>query len=317
MLSSVIFIFLPKKIKGLHPGHYIEEPFYHFSFLKDIKVYGVYYSSFAKYLESYPFIRNGHKHDFYSILFFTGGKGNLRVNNISYKINPNTVCLIAPNQSHSFNELANAEGEILFICQDYYVEEFSYIRLLNVFSCTSQLPGNFCNPCIHVSDKDVKAISDLIKSVSSEYESYSPSNNAVTILRSLINILLLRLSDINGKLSNEAGKGSTILIHELSQLIDSSFIKEHHIVFYTSAFNISEKQMNDICNRYFNCGLKKILKDRLMQEARKLLISTELSVSEISYNLNYDDNSYFNKVFSKETGLTPKKFRDIHRRLIP
>jgi YesN/AraC family two-component response regulator len=57
--------------------------------------------------------------------------------------------------------------------------------------------------------------------------------------------------------------------------------------------------------------------DRLMQEARKLLLSTDLSVSEISYKLNYDDNSYFNKVFKKETGLTPKRFRDIHKKLVP
>jgi AraC family transcriptional regulator, transcriptional activator of pobA len=57
--------------------------------------------------------------------------------------------------------------------------------------------------------------------------------------------------------------------------------------------------------------------DRLMQEARILLISTEMSISEISYKLNYDDNSYFNKVFKKETGLTPKRFRDIHKKLVP
>jgi AraC-like DNA-binding protein len=87
--------------------------------------------------------------------------------------------------------------------------------------------------------------------------------------------------------------------------------------FYTSAFNISEKHLNDICNRHFNSGLKKILKDRLMQEARKLLLSSELSVSEISYKLNFEDNSYFNKVFKHETGITPKNFRDIHKKLVP
>jgi len=301
----------------LYHGQNIEEPFYHFSFLKDIKVYGVYFNSFVKYVESYPFIRNGHKHDFYSFLYFTSGKGNLRVNDISYKIHPNTVCLIAPNQMHSFEGLTNAEGKILFLCKDYYVEEFSYIRLLNVFSCTSEVIGNFCNPCISLADREVKTILDLFWSVSSEYEAYSPSDNSVAILRSLINILLLRLSDINEERSNEVGNGSTILIHELSNLIDSSFLREHHIGFYTSAFNISEKQLNDLCNKYFSWGLKKILRDRLMLEARKLLISTELSVSEISYRLNYNDNSYFNKVFRKETGITPKKFRDIHRRLIP
>jgi len=77
------------------------------------------------------------------------------------------------------------------------------------------------------------------------------------------------------------------------------------------------KHMNEICHRYFNYGLKKILTDRLMQEARKLLLSTEFSVSEISYKLNFDDNSYFNKVFRKQTGLTPKKFRDLHKGLLP
>jgi AraC-like DNA-binding protein len=129
--------------------------------------------------------------------------------------------------------------------------------------------------------------------------------------------MLLRLSEIYDEKSGRSNNGTSVLIHELSLLIDSSFIKEHNIGFYTKAFNISEKQLNCICNSYFSFGLKKILMDRLMQEARKLLLSTELSVSEISYKLNYDDNSYFNKVFKKETGLTPKRFRDIHKKLVP
>jgi AraC-like DNA-binding protein len=301
----------------LHHYPNIEEPFFHFSFLKDIKVYGVYYNSFARYLDLYPFMRNGHIQDFYTIIFLTSGKGIIKINNVSYAISPKTICLIAPHQKHSFAGLEDAEGSVLFFCQDYYVEEFSYIRLLSVFSCTSQINGDFCNPCFALPEKEFNDILDLTRSIDHEYEHYTPSNSSVTIIRSLLNILLLRLSDFYEAKSNRSNKDSTILIHELSHLIDSSFIKEHHIGFYTSAFNISEKQLHDKCNRYFNCGLKKILMDRLMQEARKLLISTEMSISEISYKLNYDDNSYFNKVFKKETGLPPKKFRDIHKKLVP
>jgi AraC family transcriptional regulator, transcriptional activator of pobA len=301
----------------LHHYPNTEEPFFHFNFLKDIKFYGVYYNSFARYLDLYPFMRNGHIHDFYTILFLTSGKGIIKINNVSYAISPKTICLVAPHQQHSFAGLEDAEGSVLFFCQDYYVEEFSYIRLLSVFSCTSQTNGDFCNPCIALSEKEFTDILDLSRSIDHEYKHYTPSNSSVTIIRSLLNILLLRLSDFYEAKSNRSNKGYTILIHELSHLIDSSFINEHHISFYTSAFNISEKQLNDRCNRYFNCGLKKILMDRLMQEARILLISTEMSISEISYKLNYDDNSYFNKVFKKETGLTPKRFRDIHKKLVP
>ncbi|TAL78786.1 MAG: AraC family transcriptional regulator, partial [Bacteroidetes bacterium] len=50
---------------------------------------------------------------------------------------------------------------------------------------------------------------------------------------------------------------------------------------------------------------------------RKLLLSSELSVSEIAYKLNFEDNSYFSKVFKNKTGLTPKRFRDIHIKLVP
>jgi AraC family transcriptional regulator, transcriptional activator of pobA len=294
-----------------------EESFYHFNFLKDIKVYGVYYNSMEQYFRNYPFIRNEHVHDFYTILFLTGGKGTLNVNNISYNVGTGTICLIAPFQKHSFENLDNVQGLILFFCQDFYVEEFSYIRLLDVFSCTSQVHGKNCNPCFDLAEKEKGYFTELIRLIGSEYECCISSIHSVIIIRSLLNIMLLRLLEIYDAKSGRSNNGSSVLIHELSLLIDSSFIKEHNIGFYTMAFNISEKQLNVVCNSYFSYGLKKILMDRLMQEARKLLLSTDLSVSEISYKLNYDDNSYFNKIFKKETGLTPKKFRDIHKKLVP
>lgn len=301
----------------MHSHQNTERSFFHFSFLRDIKVHGIYFNSFSNYLSLYPFIRKEHTHDFYSVILFTKGENSIRLNNNSYTVQPQTVCLVAPNQIHSFEGLENMEGILFFFCQDFYVEEFSFLRLLNVFSCTSKLSGDICNPCINLSEGEFNHITELVNSIDKEYEYHTPSNNSATIIRSLLNIMLLRLSDWNDSRSEGSDKGDTVFIHELSRLVDSYFIREHNIGFYTSSFNISEKHLNEICNRHFNCGLKKILKDRLMQEARKLLLSSEQSVSEISYKLNFDDNSYFNKVFKTETGLTPKKFRDLHKKLVP
>jgi AraC family transcriptional regulator, transcriptional activator of pobA len=301
----------------LHQDQYIENPLYHFSFLKDIKVYGIYYNSLNRYLTRYPFIKTNHFHDFYSVILFTGGTGIIRICNKDYNIQPQTVCLIAPDQMHSFEDFKDVEGVIFFFCQDFYVEEFSFIRLLNIFSYTSQMNGNICNPCIPLSDKEFSPISNTIDSIQGEYEMCNPGNNSPLIIRSQLNILLLKISELYEKKAGKSNKGDSILIHKLSQLVDSYFIKEHHISFYTSAFNISEKHLNDICNRYFNCGLKKILQDRLMQEARKLLMSSEMSVAEIAYKLNFEDNSYFNRVFRKKANITPKRFREMHRKILP
>jgi len=294
-----------------------EKNFYHFSFLRDIKVNGIYHNNLNRYLSIYPFIKEEHNHDFYTVLFFLSGKGEIRIDNDIHNVQPRTICLIAPRQKHSFEGLDKTDGIVFFFCQDFYVEEFSFIRLLDIFSCTSRIAGNKTNQCITLSENEFKTVFELMTFIGNEYENALSSTNSAVIIRSLLNIMLLRLSEFIESKSPGLVKTDSVFIHELSRLIDSYFVKEHHVAFYASAFYVTEKHLNDICHRHFTCSLKKILKDRLMQEARKLILSTQLSVSEISYKLNFDDNSYFTKVFKKETGLTPKRFRDLHKRLVP
>ena len=307
----------PDKNYRLQHFQNTDKPFLHFSFLHDIRVHGVYYNSFTRYLNQYPVIKKEHIHDFYTVLLFTKGTSHIRVKNDSYKVIPQTICLIAPNQIHSYEGLEDMEGIIFFFCQDFYVEEFSFLRLLNIFYCTSQLTGITSNPCINLAENEFHEANDIFRSIHHEYVSSTTLNNSAVIIRSLLNILLLKLSRYYDSKPEESNHSDSIFIHKLSHMVDSYFINEHNTGFYASAFNISEKQLNDICNRHFNCGLKKILIDRLMHEARKLLLTTELSVSEISYKLNFEDNSYFNKVFKKQTGITPKRFRNIHKKLVP
>lgn len=297
---------------------HIERSHLHFSFLRDSKVHGIYFSSLDHFLQLYPVVSKKHSNDFYTILLFREGNGSIEINNTPLKAGPGTVCLISPFQNHSFENLAQMKGIVLYFCQDFYVEEFSFVRLLNIFSCTAQVKGNSSGQSIDLNEEEFRKVNEIIMLMQAEYAGYVPKDNSIIVLRSLLNVLLLRLSDLFDCRCDKSVKSESIFVHELSRMVDAYFINEHNLSFYTSAFNISEKQLNEICNRNFNCGLKKILTDRLMQEARKMLLATELSAAEISYKLNFEDNSYFTKVFKKETGgLTPKKFRDLHRRLIP
>jgi AraC family transcriptional regulator, transcriptional activator of pobA len=301
----------------MHHLHNTEIPFLHFSFLNELKVHGVYYSSLSKYLARYPVIRKEHIHDFYSVVLISKGSNRLKVNNDSYNIEPGSVCLIAPHQIHSYEGLEDMEGSVLLFCQDFYVEEFSYLRLVNTFFCTTQLTGGKSRPCINLGENEFTDINGLLKLIETEHENSASVNDSPVIIRSLLNILLLKLSRVYHSGQEESADFDSIFIHKVSQLVDSNFTTEHNTGFYASAFNISEKRLNDICKKHFNRGLKNILTDRLMHEARKLLITTELSVAEIAYKLNFEDNSYFTKVFKKQTRLAPKRFRDLHRKLVP
>lgn len=50
-----------------------------------------------------------------------------------------------------------------------------------------------------------------------------------------------------------------------------------------------------------------------IETARHLLITTDLPINRISYDLNFYDDAYFNKTFKEYYGCTPKKYRDINR----
>jgi hypothetical protein len=86
-----------------------EKTLYHFSFLKDIKVHGIYFNNLKKFLSLYCFIRKEHAHDFYSVILFSGGKGNIIISNERFEIKPQTISLIAPLQMHSFEEIDDAD----------------------------------------------------------------------------------------------------------------------------------------------------------------------------------------------------------------
>jgi len=102
--------------------HNTEKPLYHFSFLRDIKVHGIYLNSFVKFLNLYCFIRKEHTHDFYSVILFTKGNGSILINNDRYPVKPQTICIVAPNQMHSFEDLGDVEGTIFFFCQDFMLK---------------------------------------------------------------------------------------------------------------------------------------------------------------------------------------------------
>jgi AraC-like DNA-binding protein len=52
-----------------------------------------------------------------------------------------------------------------------------------------------------------------------------------------------------------------------------------------------------------------LIRNRTLLEAKRLLTNPQLSISDISFRLNFSDNSYFTKFFKKTEGVTPEEFR--------
>lgn len=75
-------------------------------------------------------------------------------------------------------------------------------------------------------------------------------------------------------------------------------------------FGIDKKELSSLINRTSKMSLPKLLNDLRIKEARKILSSkSDLTISEIGYQVGYNSPSNFVRVFKSIEGITPNKFR--------
>jgi AraC-like DNA-binding protein len=72
---------------------------------------------------------------------------------------------------------------------------------------------------------------------------------------------------------------------------------------------MSERNLNRTIKLILNKTVSDLITDKVILEAKRMLIHTRFTVAQISFDLGYDDNSYFIRLFRKKTGQTPLKFQ--------
>lgn len=76
-----------------------------------------------------------------------------------------------------------------------------------------------------------------------------------------------------------------------------------------SELQIGRTKLYEIFRKELNIGVSKYILKRRMHRAKKLIKTTELSVTEISQSVGFSDYNYFSKVFKKIYGRSPKSYR--------
>ena len=79
---------------------------------------------------------------------------------------------------------------------------------------------------------------------------------------------------------------------------------------------MSSRNLNLICHNILQKSVTEIIETRKLIEAKNLLINTEKTISEIGFELGFNEKSYFTAVFKKKSGQTPSEFREEMRSLI-
>jgi AraC family transcriptional activator of pobA len=263
-------------------------------------------SRFASYLAIHPNLASPHRHSFYHLLFFTEGDGMHTIDFNHFEVKPHQIYFMNPGQVHSWHFKGHVEGFVVnfsadffqsFLLRPEYLASFSFFNGITEESVIN-LSGNIHDPVIRLFE-------DLL----------TQANEKSNFREDMIRVLLLQLfmaveqSTVLSRHKNTPLITNPIL-NNFQQLIEKHFIDIRQPGEYARLLNITPNHLNALCKENLGMQAGEVIRDRVVLEAKRLLVNLGLSVSEIAYKLNFNDNSYFTKFFKKEVGMNPEEFRN-------
>lgn len=250
-----------------------------------------------------------HRHDYYHIVYVKQGKGEHLIDFKNFEIKPNSIFFVSPGQVHSLKIDKNVEGYVISFNSDFYLLNDSLQKLMDYpfFHSLSNAPVIYLpksNPKIQ------HALDDMFE----EFEFTQKGRD--NILRALIDVLLVRASRMyHQPESNQAPSHLTYQLRKLEALIDAHFKEYRLLNDYADMMHISPKHLNSLCKKGLNKTVTNLIHERTLTEAKRLLLFTDNSISEIAFELGFADKSYFMRFFKKQTSLTADSFRQQNKPL--
>jgi len=111
-------------------------------------------------------------------------------------------------------------------------------------------------------------------------------------------------------------KTKNITFKNFLKILEENYHRPEGVDFYAEKLFMSARNLNIICQQIVQLSATELIETRKLIETKNLLISTNKTISEIGYELGFNEKSYFTSVFKKKSGQTPTEFRDEMNKLI-
>lgn len=268
--------------------------------------FGIY--SLSDYLKRHAeHTQKPHIHSFYQIIWFTSGKGKHHVDFNTYDVEDNTIFFVSKGQIHCFDN-NEYEGCIIHFNESFIADDRNYINIFlkhNIFHSFEK------EPLFRIKQQDSKELLNIVTQMQSEM--WTPNQFAHSeYLKVLLNLFLIIVQrfgirkDCNGLTLNNA---SHTLFVNFRQLLEANYRNIHTVTDYAGKLNVSTKTLTNCVKDISHQTPLGIINDRLILEAKRLLAYSDKTVNQISFELGFDDPSYFVKFFKRLTKLSPGEFR--------
>lgn len=248
-----------------------------------------------------------HRHAYYEICIFVNGAGSHMIDFKTFDIKSHSIHFLTPGQVHRISREKNYHGFLLVFSRDFYsigIQDEDLLMTLPFFN------NNTAEPILNLDEEEFAEALDIIEHLRTDYKRDNEIREDV--LRSYLHIFLLKCRYFFNKkyLDKDIINDPAFLkVNKFRELVEKQFRKIHLVKEYADLLSESPAHLNKVVKSITGENASEFIIKRIVLEAKRLLIYTDLSNKEISFKMNYDDPSYFSRLFRKKVGTSPSEFR--------
>ncbi len=239
-----------------------------------------------------------HRHGrLHQVLLIARGGGQATLEGREHRLRPGDVLNIPAGQVHSFTFKRGTQGWVVTLATEILDEVLTPQEGLGrVLAEAAIFRGT---PPMH----------RLMKEIFVEYgaRQFARAHVLKALSALLLGLVARALADVK---SPSGGGGDSDLLGKFEALLDAHFIEHWPVSRYAAALKITPTHLSRLSREAFGCPATHMIRDRIVREARRNLVYTNLPISTIAYALGFDDPAYFSRIFSNATGLSPSEFRE-------
>lgn len=208
-------------------------------------------------------------------------------------------------------KISKASGNATLL---YYNRDFYCIQIHDKeVACDGLLFHNvFEIPFVELNNEENIIIQQLFQNI--EYELEWKDSSAEEMIRTYVKQIIIRATRKWKKqnLDNESLKipnNEVEVFRDFSRLLEIHFREKHHVSEYAELMNLAPKTLT---HKFKNLQIEspnQLIINRIILEAKRLLVYTDKTVKEIAYDLGYEDPAYFNRLFTSKVESTPSNFK--------
>jgi len=241
-----------------------------------------------------------HRHDHEELLIITHGKPVHFLDYQKEELQSPVIVYVAQGKVHNFIPDAETQGWVIRYKNELVPESRFHFYSNFLDQINYQLSEDYCSTTLH----------SLCEIMLKEYQEETINYQ---VIKHLLSALLTKLEADSRKeyLDNTASNRSQMItFNSFLKILEFNYMRPDGADFYAEKLNMSTRNLNLISQAVFGKSITEIIETRKLIEARNLLLNSGKSVSEIGYELGYNEKSYFTRVFRKRTGVTPSEYRE-------